>query len=98
MAVRQAILANFLRKIIARDSKTCVNALDDFATAVANAASAIGSREFDPSTRTPFSENAKCEGLIMEGGKLDDVCVVCAVVRSGHLARREDGDAIRNNF
>lgn len=67
-------------------------AVDALAAALAEEASAAGHREDDKELRTPFSEAALQEGYRFDGGKLDDVAVVCAVVRQGERppARRMD--------
>eukprot|EP00966_Prymnesium_polylepis_P133882 3094705-Prymnesium_polylepis.1 len=89
----QEMLAAHLREILDADPAACAAGLEAFSGSLARTANAIGSRQDDPSTRTPFGESARGEGYVMEGGKLDDVAVVCAVVRDASHARRRTGDA-----
>ena len=58
-------------------------ALDDLAQALAREANAVGMREDEEGLRTPFQDAAAAEGYRFAGGKLDDVAIVCGLVRSG---------------
>ncbi|KAL1523350.1 hypothetical protein AB1Y20_018295 [Prymnesium parvum] len=93
----QAILTAHLEDILNTDTRRCARGLEGFASELARTANAIGIRQDDPSTRTPFSEQAKMYGFAMEGGKLDDVAVVCAVVRPSSAGRRPNS-ALLSNF
>ena len=59
-------------------------AVDDLALEIAREAHAIGLREDDKTVSTPFEHAAAQEGYRFLGGKLDDVAVVCGVVRRGN--------------
>ena len=58
-------------------------AVDQLAQSIAARANEVGMREDEEGIVTPFMQSAAKEGLRFVGGKLDDVAVVCAVVRSG---------------
>ena len=51
--------------------------------AVAKQASAVGLREDEEGLHTPFQAAAAQEGYRFLGGKLDDIAVVCGIVRQG---------------
>ena len=65
------------------DTATVQAALDGLAEQIAAQANAIGLREDDERITTAFQEAAAREGYRFAGGKLDDVAVVCGLVRSG---------------
>ena len=64
-------------------------AVDQLAQSIAARANEVGMREDEEGIVTPFMQSAAKEGLRFVGGKLDDVAVVCAVVRSGGPAQRD---------
>ena len=55
---------------------------------------AIGMRKNDPAVKTPFTVAAAEEGKPFQGGKIDDVTIVCGVVREGV----RPGLQLRHNF
>lgn len=79
----QTEVAKRLGEIGAHNATTARQAIDALAAAIGEAAAATGRRENEKSLSTPFSAAAAKEGLRFDGGKLDDVCVVVGVVRSG---------------
>ena len=82
----QEIVADHIRDLIAVDPAAASTAAQELATAVAKTAASVGRRQDDPSTTTPFAAAARLEGYQMDGGKMDDVAVVCAVVRQSREA------------
>ena len=97
----QELIAGHLRGLAADEPAECTTALSALASKLAEVAAAIGSRESDRSTRTPFAEAARAEGIVgLEGGKLDDCAVVCGVVRDQADTPAELGSALLplNNF
>ena len=58
-------------------------AVDALAGSIASAAHEAGRREDDEQFHTPFEQAAAQEGYRFAGGKLDDVAIVCGVVRKG---------------
>jgi len=94
----QGLVAAEARRIVgAASAAECSEALQAVADALANEAVAVGSREDDPKTTTPFSVHAGMEGYTAPGGKLDDVAVVVGVVREGS-AESAAGLRLSSNF
>ena len=79
----QDIVAQHVRELHAKDPAEAAAAVQALAEAVATEAVRVGNLQDDTATHTPFSEEARTEGYEYPGGKLDDVAVVCAVVREG---------------
>jgi len=79
----QTLVARSLPGLREKDPVAAQTAVDALAKAIAEQANAAGLREDDPELRTPFMVAAAQEGLQFAGGKLDDVAVVCGVVRCG---------------
>jgi len=78
----QEVIAGHLRALATEEPAECATVLTALANRLAKLARAVGLREGDQTTRTPFAEAARAEGIVgFEGGKLDDVAVVCGVVR-----------------
>lgn len=89
----QVAVARCLPGLRATDPKEAQAAVDELAKVIAKEANAVGLREGEP-FRTPFMDHAADEGYRFVGGKLDDVAVVCAVVRCGE----QPPPRIGNNF
>lgn len=89
----QTIVHRHLRALMSPSADGGTAAIEALAQAVANEASTVGARADDPRTYTPFSQHAAMEGYDAPGGKLDDVAVVCAVVRGGAPPVRTSGGA-----
>lgn len=58
-------------------------AVDDLAASIARMAHEMGLRQDEEGLHTPFAVAAAEEGYRFDGGKLDDVAIVCGLVRSG---------------
>ena len=69
------------------DAGAAQRAVDELARSIAEQAAAMGARQDEEGLATPFSEAAGLEGYRFDGGKLDDVAVVCGVVRDGAQER-----------
>jgi len=72
-----------LEGLFSKDATKAQQAIDGLAAAIAHEAALIGGRQDEEGLRTPFQAAAAQEGYHYPGGKLDDVAVVCGVVRSG---------------
>ena len=71
------------------------DALDALAEALAGVAVAIG---VDATAVTPFSASARDDGLAFEGGKEDDVAIVCGLVVDDAVELSAVDEAPRHNF
>lgn len=79
----QMHVASAVSGLRATDPAAAQEAVDQLAQSIAARANEVGMREDEEGIVTPFMQSAAKEGLRFVGGKLDDVAVVCAVVRSG---------------
>lgn len=87
----QVLVARSLPGLREKDPLAAQTAVDALAKVIAEQANAAGLREDDPELRTPFMVAAAQEGLQFAGGKLDDVAVVCGVVRCGEAPPQRVG-------
>jgi len=98
----QELVAGYLRALAADEAAEVTAALNALAARLAKLANTVGLREGDLSTRTPFAEAARAEGIIgVDGGKLDDVTVVCGLVRSTDARAGEEQEGaplVLSNF
>jgi len=86
----QRHVALLVRELHSPDPTVAQAAVGTLATAIAQESTQIGLREDEKGLQTPFMVSAAQEGLKFVGGKLDDVVVVCGVVRSDqHLRPKE---------
>jgi len=79
----QAAVLRALPLLRTSDAAVVQSGVDMLAEEIAAQAHAIGLREDEEGLRTPFMEAAAKEGFRFSGGKLDDVAVVCGLVRTG---------------
>ena len=79
----QNTVARALRGLRAKEAEAVQTAVDELAQSIANEAHNVGLREDEEGLHTPFEVAAAQEGMRFCGGKLDDVAVVCGVVRAG---------------
>jgi protein phosphatase PTC7 len=79
----QLAIAQHLGELRAADASAVQEAIDALAARLAKEANAVGLRQDEKGLRTPFAVAAAQEGYRLDGGKLDDVAVVCGLVRSG---------------
>jgi protein phosphatase PTC7 len=87
----QACVAQHLPGLRSPDPVAAQAEVDQLAATIAGLAHAIGLREDEQGLLTPFMQAAAEEGYSYPGGKLDDVAVVCGVVRSGERPPRRVG-------
>jgi protein phosphatase PTC7 len=80
----QACVSELLSSLSCDDPFTAQDSISLLARNIAERASAIGQRQNDPGVSTPFMRAAAEEGRDRSsGGKLDDIAIVCGVVREG---------------
>ena len=79
----QACVSDQLTTLMGTDPIAAQEAIDTLSRKLAEQANAIGMRQGEAGLVTPFVEAASLEGMSKKGGKLDDVALVCAVVRDG---------------
>ena len=79
----QACVSEHLTEMTGTDPGAAQEAMRTLAKAIAEKAAEMGLRRKDPDVSTPFMAAAAEEGYDFKGGKLDDVAIVCGVVRSG---------------
>jgi protein phosphatase PTC7 len=84
----QTAIAQRIPQLHTSDPSKAQAAVDALADMIAKQAHEIGLREDDADVRTPFMVAAATEGMRFAGGKLDDVAVVCGVVRAGERPPR----------
>ncbi len=79
----QLHVAHAVADLLSADASHAQRAADTLARQIASQAAEIGHRQDEEGLPTPFAASAAREGYKFEGGKLDDVAVVCGVVRGG---------------
>ena len=79
----QVHVAQLVGDLLSKDPLAAQAATDKLAKSIAEEANATGLREDEEGLQTPFMMSAAQEGYRFDGGKLDDVAVVCGVVRRG---------------
>ena len=79
----QICVSAHLKVLMGDDPYAAQEAVSKLARQIAENANAVGERKGDPKLATPFMQAALAEDYNHQGGKLDDVAIVCAVVRSG---------------
>ena len=79
----QRCVTELLPFLTGEDPDAVQGAVNMLAQDIAVRANAIGLRKGDPDVKTPFMQAAAEEGKTFLGGKLDDVAIVCGVVRQG---------------
>ena len=80
----QAFVSDKLHALMGDDPVAAQEAITLLAKGIAERANAIGLKQGDASIDTPFTQAAAEEGYEFRGGgKLDDVAIVCGVVREG---------------
>jgi protein phosphatase PTC7 len=79
----QVEVAKRVDELFAEDPLVAQAAANGLAKSIADEALAVGHRQDEPGLQTPFAVSAAKEGYSFAGGKLDDVAVVCGVVRHG---------------
>jgi protein phosphatase PTC7 len=84
----QMHVAHLVIELLNPNPQVCQDAVDRLAKNIAQEAHEIGLREDEENLQTPFMVSAGHEGYHFAGGKLDDVTVVCGVVRSGNHTSR----------
>jgi protein phosphatase PTC7 len=90
----QACVSEQMRVLSGADPVAAQNSVNLLAVSIAKRAMAIGMRKNDPAVKTPFTVAAAEEGKPFQGGKIDDVTIVCGVVREG----ARPGLRLRHNF
>jgi len=78
----QMHIAQLLEELLSPSPLVAQSAVGRLAAAIADESATTGLRENDESLKTPFVLSAAEEGHRFVGGKLDDVAVVCGLVRS----------------
>jgi protein phosphatase PTC7 len=91
----QACVSEQLKVLTGADPVAAQDALSCLADSIAERACAVGLRKNDPALNTPWKQESKKEGRVAQGGKLDDVAIVCGVVREGE---RPLGLRVSHNF
>lgn len=94
----QMEVARSLPELRATDPAAVQAAVDALAQSIARAAHETGKREDEEGLHTPFEVAASKEGYEFLGGKLDDVAVVCAVVREAAAANQCPPPRSLDNF
>jgi len=94
----QSLVARQLPQLMSADQAECRDAAASLATEIAREAVRVGMAQDDPNVHTPFAMHAQMEGYNYPGGKLDDVAVVCAVVRRGACCEDTRGLRLLSNF
>lgn len=79
----QACVSEHLHVLMGDDAGAAQQSISLLAKSIAERAAAIGLRKGDAGISTPFMQAAAEEGYDFRGGKLDDVALVCGVVRRG---------------
>ena len=80
----QAIVSEQLAYLNGDDPATAQMCISLLAEDIASRAALVGTTQDDPDLKTPFGAAAAEEGFNRKpGGKVDDVAIVCGVVRSG---------------
>ena len=90
----QAVVSEHLRVFMGDDPLAAQESVNVLATTIAERANAVGMVRDDPSLKTPIKIAAAEEGYTMTGGKVDDIAVVCGVVRRGD----RPGQRVVHNF
>ena len=84
MRCRQAVkAATSSASSLAKSANAAQASVSHLAKEIAERAMAVGQRKGDPEVETPFGQASANEGRAYVGGKLDDVAIVCGVVREG---------------
>lgn len=90
----QACVSEHLDVLMGEDPAAAQESVGLLAQNIAERASLYGGRKGDPTLATPFAQAAKKVGWEYQGGKMDDVAVVCGVVRKGARPRQR----LEHNF